>query len=215
MSFTGGLVPEFFSLLQIAVVLIALWMALRFEQRVASLLQVETGRPLSKGIRTITWLSLGSILTLPLFDFVAFARELLEIISPATFGLAQGTVTTTWGNASAPVFDVLSVATTLAIYTTVWLLLWPHLRDRAPSFLASLAPSKVDRRLLTFSAAGLVNLMATSTVVGVVFVQLPLGIGQSRPGAPGLVVGWLLGLLLAAGLAVLYNLRAQQEGSVS
>jgi hypothetical protein len=73
------------------------------------------------------------------------------------------------------------------------------------------ALAALDRTLLTLTLAGLINLIVTAIVVGVVFVQLPTTIGPLGLGPAGLVVPWFVGLLLVLALVLWMNMRLQPD----
>lgn len=211
MTDLANLVLASTSLLRLLSILIALWLTSRCEPRVASLLQGEgTGRPVA-AVRTLIWLALGAVLAIPLFDLVTLLQQFVELIAPARWGMADGMVTTFWGAASPRVFDALSAGTTIAVYAGSYVLIGGSVRTQGSSALGQIAPSTFDRTLLTLALAGLVNLIVTSIVVGVVFVQLPTALRPLESGTPGLVVAWFIGLLLVLALVLWMNMRVQPD----
>ncbi|HLA82976.1 MAG TPA: hypothetical protein VJP78_15380, partial [Thermoleophilia bacterium] len=92
-------------------------------------------------------------------------------------------------------------------------LLWRHLRDRFSPILSALARSTADRILLSLASAGLINLMVTTIVVSVVFVQLRTAARPPAAGTAGFVIAWLIGLLLVLALALWMQLRVQANGA--
>jgi hypothetical protein len=210
MSSSGDLLIAAFSLARIIAVLVALWLALRYEPRVASFLKGIQAPSPSLAARAVIWFALGAILAIPLVDLVGFIRMLVEITSPESWGLFNGTVSTFWGSAPNRVFNVLSGATTLAIYAAASHFVWRHLSSQRAPHLAALASSKIDRILITASLAGLVNFIVISILVGVVFVQLPFSVSPLGVGAIGLVAGWLLGFGFVVVLAGVFSLRMQR-----
>jgi hypothetical protein len=211
MSNPSNLLLSSVSLLRLASILFALWLASRFEPRVAALVQGEDASPPGAGLRTLIWLAIGSIFAIPLFDLVTVLHEVVELYAPATWGLADGTMTTLWGAASPRVFDALSAGTTIAVYAVASRLLWRSFRGEPLGAIDRIARSAFDRILLTLALAGLVNLIVTSLVVGVVFVQWPTAVGPLGLGAFGLIVPWFVGLLLALALALWINMRVQPD----
>ena len=69
--------------------------------------------------------------------------------------------------------------------------------------------------MLIGASTGLVNLILSTIVVSVVFVQLPTAVGPLDVGAAGFVGAWLIVLLLVLGLALwmrLYVMKDELEG---
>ena len=213
MSNPANLVLVSTSLLRLVSILVGLWLASRFEPRIASLLQGDGTRPPGPVPRTLLWLALGSIFAIPLFDLIGLLQMLVELIAPASWGLADGSVATFWGSAPPRLFDALSGGTTLAVYAGAYSLLWRHLRDRFSPILSALARSTADRILLSLASAGLINLMVTTIVVSVVFVQLRTAARPPAAGTAGFVIAWLIGLLLVLALALWMQLRVQANGA--
>jgi len=213
MSNPASLVLATSSLLRLVSILIAVWLASRFEPRIASIFQ--GGQPGSLGPvpRTLLWLGLGSIFAIPLFDLIGLLQMLVELIAPARWGLADGSVATFWGSAPPRLFDALSGGTTLAVYAGAYSLLWRHLRDRFSPILSALARSTADRILLSLASAGLINLMVTTIVVGVVFLQLPTAVSPLAIGVAGFVGAWLIVLLLVLALVLWMHLRVRANGA--
>jgi len=207
---SGDLLVASFSVLRIAAVLLALSLALRYEPRIAPILGGIQVPALSQAARTLIWFALGGILAIPLVDLVGIIQMLVEISSPVSWGLFEGTVSTFWGSAPNRVFDILSLATTLSVYALASLLLYRRLSIQRSPHLAAPATSTGERILITASLAGLVNLIVMSILVGVVFVQLPFSIRPLGAGAEGLIAGWLLGLGFIVGVAGIFGLRTQR-----
>jgi len=211
MSNPANLVLSISSLLRLISIPVALWLASRFEPRVGALLQGEGTSRLGTIPRTVIWLALGAVFAIPLFDLVTLLHQFVELFAPASWGLANGTFTAFWGAASPRVFDALSAGTTLVFYTVASLILWRSFGEQPSSSLAHLAPASADRILLALAFAGLVNLIVSSILVGVVFVQLPtaaqpLGFGV---GVVGFVAAWLVGLLLVLAMVLWMHMHFQ------
>ncbi len=211
MSNPANLVLVSTSLLRIVSILIALWLASRFEPRIASIFQGGQPGLLGAVPRTLIWLALGSIFAVTLFDLIALVQLFVELVALASWGLADGTVTTFWGSAPPRVFDALSGGTTLAVYAVASLLLWRSFREQPSSSLALVAPSVADRILLTLACAGLVNFIVSAVVVRVVFVQLQAAIGSLGIGVAGFIGAWLIGLLLMLALVLWMHLHVQPD----
>jgi hypothetical protein len=206
---SGDLVAGIFSLARIAAVLLALWLAFRYVPRVLAILEHNQETSQSHAARAVIWFALGALVAIPLTDVVGFIRTLVEIVSPATWGLLNGTVSTSWGSLANRVFVALSGGTTFAIYAGTSVLLWRRLGVQASPNLNAFAQSKMDRILITGSIAGLVNLVVISILVGAMFVRLPFSAAPLELGTPRLVAAWLLALVLVVVVAGAFNLRAQ------
>jgi hypothetical protein len=115
MSNPSNLLLSSVSLLRLVSILVAIWLAARFEPQVASLLQGEGSSPPGAIPRTLMWLGLGAVFAIPLFDLVALLQQFVELAAPASWGLVDGMVTTFWGAASPRVYDALSAGTTIAV----------------------------------------------------------------------------------------------------
>jgi uncharacterized membrane protein required for colicin V production len=211
MSDPADLVLMSVSLSRLISILVAVWLASRFEPRLAALLHGEAASPPGAVPRTLIWLGLGSIFAITLFDLIGLLQMLVELVAPASWGLADGTVPTFWGSAPPRVYDALSAGTTLAVYPAACLLLWRPFREQPSPSLAHLAPSGADRILLSLACAGLINLIVTAIVVSVVFVQLPTTFRAPAAGAAGFVAAWLIGLLLVLALVLWMHLHVQQD----
>jgi hypothetical protein len=212
MFYPASVILALFSWAHILALLAALWLAFRFEPRVTSVLYPQQSSSLTWPIRTIVWALSASLFGVFFSDCLGLTHTLLGIISPPSWGLAEGAVSTIWGSAPPRLFDALSAATTLAIYTAASVVLWRSLGDRPSSILATLAESSAERLLLVFACAGLVNLILGSLIEEVVFVQLPSPIGALAAGVPGFAGGWLLGVLLVLVSVALFGLRLQGQG---
>jgi hypothetical protein len=207
MSALADLVTASFSLLRIAALLLALWLAFRFESRIAHILNGQHLTSPSRLPRTSVWLALGAIFSIPMFDLTGLLRMLVEIISPSSWGLTYGAVPTFWGSAPSRVFDALSIGTTLVVYAAVSFPLWRYFRDDPLPAFHTLARSRADRILVIAASAGLVNLIVRSVVLEVVLIELPVAIRPIEKGIPGFAGAWLLGMLLALVLSQLFRLR--------
>jgi hypothetical protein len=99
--------------------------------------------------------------------------------------------------------------TTIVAYALAFVLIGRSFRDGGSFAIARIAQAALDRTLLTLALAGPVNLIMTSTVVGVAFGELPTPIGPLGLGVAGPGTGRFVGLLLVLALSLRMNLRIQ------
>jgi hypothetical protein len=181
------------NVLNIALVLFALWIAGRIVLRNLSLLQnnVASGRPIQLAI----WLALGGLFTIPLFDLLRIFHLFDVWLMPS---FEAGEFVTLWGSVPWFVYDACIGLTMLIIYGNTLKMGWKPLFKRDPPILESIQINSFERVFILCTIAGLANNIVLTVLYSIIWSQSPLEIEGIGKGIAGFFAGWLTSLLIVA-----------------
>jgi hypothetical protein len=207
-----------FSLAITMTLLPGLWLAYRLMRRLSAV--VPWLKPDPEGdlhwFHLCAWLVLGGLLSAPFVDLVSVLQGISELSPASVLGSlpGQGPSAAYWLNVLFQIDVVFRLLLTLIVYALVIRLLMAAYRSGKLAFLNQLGLERLDRIMLMFAFAALAD-----SVVRQFILDVGLGFQLTTIlGVPGLVAGWVLGLILLALVLNflgqrLFKLEEQMEGA--
>ncbi len=133
--------------------------------------------------RLVVWISLGTLFSFPLIDFISGLRNLVQIITPSS-----NPFTTSFGTVSLQAFSAFPFLLLILVYGSIYWLSGNYLISEAPL-------NRVERFFIISGVASLVYRGINNLFSYIYSMNLPLNVQQNY-GFTGFAIQWLIGLLL-------------------
>jgi hypothetical protein len=169
----------------------------------------------SRTARTVLWLALAGLLTMPLADALAVISSVPQILSPSAWSSEAMAATTPWGTAPWPLYLLITNALLVASYVAAFTSIWGHV-NRSPSPEEGLHRPKWQSAYLIAIVGSLLYHFLQATVMQVLWLQIPVALPLQLKGLAGFSLGWAVGaLFLVIAVTLFSNPFSEAEDSIT